>query len=151
MIGPVARHARIVAEARAWIGTPYIHQASVKGSGTDCLGLLRGVWRVIVGQEPVAVPAYTADWDEAAASEVLTSAADCWLCRKALGDAAPGDVLLFRMQDGFVAKHLGIQSRIGADAAFIHAYSRHGVLESPLSCPWERRVVARFSFPEGAE
>ena len=35
----------IVAEARAWIGTPYRHQASLKGVGCDCLGLVRGVWR----------------------------------------------------------------------------------------------------------
>ena len=28
-----------------WIGTPYRHQASLKGVGCDCLGLVRGVWR----------------------------------------------------------------------------------------------------------
>ena len=37
--------AAILAECRAWIGTPYRHQASVKGVGCDCLGLLRGIWR----------------------------------------------------------------------------------------------------------
>jgi NlpC/P60 family putative phage cell wall peptidase len=140
---------RVVTEARSWIGTPYVHQASVKGAGTDCLGLLRGVWRAVIGPEPMVVPAYTSDWDEAAASEVLTAAAEC-LRRKPLADVAVGDVLLFRMRDDFVAKHLGIQSRVGADAAFVHAYSRHAVVESPLSVPWARRVVARFAFPEGA-
>ena len=40
--------AAIVAEARAWIGTRYCHQASVKGVGCDCLGLVRGVWRACV-------------------------------------------------------------------------------------------------------
>ena len=29
--------------ARSWIGTPYVHQVSVKGGGCDCLGLVRGV------------------------------------------------------------------------------------------------------------
>jgi len=52
---------RAVAIARAWIGTPYVHQASVKGAGADCLGLLRGVWRELYGAEPEAVPAYTPD------------------------------------------------------------------------------------------
>ena len=37
--------ARVVAEARMWIGTPYVHQASALGAGCDCLGLVRGVWR----------------------------------------------------------------------------------------------------------
>jgi NlpC/P60 family putative phage cell wall peptidase len=142
---------RAVEQARTWIGTPYVHQASTKGAGTDCLGLLRGVWREVLGAEPCDVPPYTADWDEAVAGEVLTEAAQRWLRRKSVRDAEPGDVLLFRMQDGFVAKHLGIQSRIGLDAAFVHAYSRHAVLESPLSRPWARRIVGRFAFPEGAE
>jgi NlpC/P60 family putative phage cell wall peptidase len=135
----VAQH--VVAEARDWIGTPYVHQASTKGAGTDCLGLLRGVWRAVLGAEPCAVPPYTADWDEASAGEILTAAAMRWLRQKSISDAIPGDV----------AKHLGIQSRVGLEPAFIHAYSRHAVLESPLSRPWARRIVGRFSFPEGAE
>ena len=57
---PLAR-ATIVAEARAWIGTPYRHQGSLKGIGCDCLGLVRGVWRAVAGAEPEAVPAYAPD------------------------------------------------------------------------------------------
>ena len=41
----------IVAEAHRWIGTPYRHQASLRGVGCDCLGLLRGVWREVMVQE----------------------------------------------------------------------------------------------------
>ena len=33
----------IVAEARGWIGTRWVHQASVKGVGVDCVGLAIGV------------------------------------------------------------------------------------------------------------
>src|SRR5882762_8720471 len=33
----------IVAEAREWFGTPWIHQASLKGVGTDCIGYIGGV------------------------------------------------------------------------------------------------------------
>lgn len=33
----------IVNEARQWLGTPFHHQASLKGVGTDCYGLIRGV------------------------------------------------------------------------------------------------------------
>ena len=64
-----------VAIARRWIGTPYLHQASVEGAGTDCLGLLRGIWREIHGQEPEPVPAYTPDWSEPAREERLWAAA----------------------------------------------------------------------------
>ncbi|MDD3183389.1 MAG: hypothetical protein PHD48_11390, partial [Alphaproteobacteria bacterium] len=32
-----------VFEARAWLNTPFHHQASVKGAGCDCIGLIKGV------------------------------------------------------------------------------------------------------------
>lgn len=138
----------IVTEARRWIGTPYMHQASVLGVGADCLGLLRGVWRVVVGPEPEPVPNYTRDWSEADGREDLFAAALRWLgpCRND-DPFVQGQVLLFRMRDGAVAKHLGILAATGGDAAFIHAYTGHGVIESPLSDPWARRIVGRFSFP----
>lgn len=140
-----------MAEARRWIGTPYLHQASVMGAGTDCLGLLRGVWRALYGQEPEEVPPYTDDWAEPSQREVLAEAGARWLYPKPVMQAAVGDVLLFRMRDGAVAKHLGIQSVCGSGARFLHAYTGHGVIESPLSQPWQRRIAARFAFPEGAK
>jgi NlpC/P60 family putative phage cell wall peptidase len=142
---------RIVADARLWIGTPYLHQASVKGAGTDCLGLLRGVWRSVYGAEPEQVPAYAEDWAEPTRQELLREAAERWLVAKAYDDPAVGDVLLFRMRDGSIAKHLGIQSQVGAHPRFIHSYSGHGVVESSLSLPWQRRIAARFAFPEGTK
>ncbi|MBJ2150908.1 peptidase [Paracoccus sp. IB05] len=137
---------RAVAEARLWLGTPYIHQASCAGAGADCLGLIRGIWRKLYGAEPCALPAYSADWAEAGAGEVLQEAASTWLIAKATAPAI-GDVLLFRMRDGGAAKHLGLQSATGRDARFIHAFSGHAVTESALTFPWARRIAARFSFP----
>ena len=137
-----------VEEARLWIGTPYRHQGSKRGAGADCLGLLRGVWRALYGSEPEEVPAYTQDWSEPQREETLWRAAKRHLIEKDATAAAEGDVILFRMRDHSVAKHLGLQAKLGFDASFIHAYSGHGVVESPLSAPWERRIVARFAFPE---
>lgn len=135
-----------VAEARLWLGTPYIHQASCRGAGADCLGLIRGIWRRLYGGEPCRLPAYSADWAEAGAGEALLEAARLWLIPKGT-EAAPGDVILFRMREGGAAKHLGLQSETGEDARFIHAFSGHAVTESALTLPWARRVAARFSFP----
>ena len=116
----------VVEAARRWLGTPYVHQASTRGAGADCLGLVRGVWRELHGDEPEPVPAYTPDW----------------------GEPGGEDVLLFRMREGAVAKHLGIHAG-GEPARFIHAYSGHGVVESALCSPWRRRIVAVFEFPDG--
>lgn len=135
----------IVSEARSWLGTPYVHQASVKGAGCDCLGLIRGVWRSVYGFEPERPPAYSMDWDEVAKGEVLLSAARRSMRQRPVDEAAAGDVILFRMRRDAVAKHLGIHS---GDGRFIHAYARHGVVESPLSTPWKRRIAGVFAFPD---
>ncbi|HMQ94147.1 MAG TPA: NlpC/P60 family protein [Amaricoccus sp.] len=138
----------IVARARAWIGTPYRHQASCRGAGTDCLGLLRGIWREIHGEEPEAVPAYTPDWSEPQRSEDLLAAAGRHLLPVA--ERRPGDVLVLRMRDGSVAKHVGILavSPQGFET-LIHAYSGHGVVESALTPAWARRIAGIFRFPMG--
>ena len=135
--------AAVVAEARHWIGTPYCHQASMRGAGCDCLGLVRGVWRARHGAEPVVIPPYGPDWSEPARDEALWRALAQHL-RPAPAAVQPGDVLLFRMRAGSVAKHLGILTQTGPEPRFVHAYSGHGVVESPLSPPWARRIVARF-------
>lgn len=138
----------VVAAARAWIGTPYIHQSACKGAGCDCLGLLLGVWREVVGTVPVAVPAYTLDWSEVSGEERLLQAARHHLSEKPLGAAAPGDILIFRMRSRAVAKHVGLQTEVGDAPKFVHAYSGHGVVEGGLTAPWARRLAARFAFPE---
>ena len=138
----------VVAAARGWIGTPYLHQASVRGLGCDCLGLLRGVWREVWGAEPEMVPAYSRDWSEPQGEERLYAAACRHLREKPPGNEAPGDVILFRMRDGMVAKHLGIVACIGTEGSFIHSYSGHGVVESAMTHAWRRRIAARFAFIE---
>lgn len=137
---------RIVRAARGWIGTPYCHQAATRRAGADCLGLVRGVWREVYGAEPEGVPAYSMDWSEPQGEERLWGAAARHLIERS-GPAQLGDVILFRMRSRSVAKHLGIVTHAGPDARFVHAYARHGVVESPLSAPWRRRIVAMFEFP----
>ena len=137
---------RVVSVARTWIGTPYMHGASVRGAGCDCLGLLRGVWRELEGCEPEDIPAYSPDWAESGGQERLLEAGLRHLCLAT--EEAEGQLLAFRMRCGAVAKHVGIQSRVGPEAAFIHAYSGHGVVESALTAPWRRRIATRFELEE---
>ncbi|MBL8560030.1 MAG: C40 family peptidase [Hyphomonadaceae bacterium] len=133
---------RIVAEARAWIGTPYRHQASTRGAGADCLGLVRGVWRAVIGPEPETAPAYTPDWAERGGFETLRDAAHRHLVPVVI--ARPGDVLLFRMHAGAPMKHIAILS---APDHIIHAYWGRAVVESALVPFWRTRLAATFAFP----
>lgn len=146
----MTRAEQAVVEARRWIGTPFRHQASRRGAGTDCLGLLRGVWRALYGAEPASVPAYSMDWAEPAGDEALWQALAVHMREKPVANAAAGDVVLLRMRPGAVAKHVGVQAEAGPGASLIHAYWGHGVVESPLTEPWARRIVARFEFPDGS-
>ncbi|MEO0914348.1 MAG: peptidase [Pseudomonadota bacterium] len=141
----------VVAEARRWLGTPYVHQASCRGAGADCLGLLRGVWRGIYGREPEAVPAYTPDWSETDRIERLLPAAARHMRSVNWAERLPGDALVFRMRHRGVAKHVGILTETVPSLAFIHAYSGRGVVESPLSSAWARRVAGLFRFPDRSD
>lgn len=139
----------IVQNARTWIGTPYAHQASCRGAGTDCLGLLRGVWREVLGKEPESVPPYTADWSELDQVERLLEGAERHLIPVQPECTQQGDVLVFRMRERGVAKHLGILAFAPeGHPTVIHAYSGQTVVESPLTPAWSRRIAAVFRFPD---
>jgi NlpC/P60 family putative phage cell wall peptidase len=138
---------RVIAAARAWLGTPYHDQASLKGVGCDCLGLARGVWREVVGDEPFTIPPYSRDWGEAGPREVLAEGARSAMIEIAPEHAGAGALLLFRMAPRAIAKHVGILT--SADS-FLHAYERLGVIEQPLTLPWRRRIAFAFLFPRPA-
>jgi NlpC/P60 family putative phage cell wall peptidase len=140
--------ARVIAAARGWLGTPYHDQASVKGAGCDCLGLARGVWREVVGPEPLPVPPYSRDWGEAGPFEVLADGAGRWMLKVPVAEAGPGALVLFRMRRGAIAKHIGI---LTSERSFIHAYEGLGVVEEPLTTAWARRIALAFLFPAPLE
>lgn len=134
----------IVGEARRWIGTPYLHRASLRGVGCDCLGLVRGVWRAFYGPEPETPPDYSPDWAEATGEERLYAAGLRHLVPVAVEAFSPGDVLLFRWRDGLPAKHLGIAS---SDATMVHAHDGASVTETSFGI-WRPRLAYAFRFPE---
>jgi NlpC/P60 family putative phage cell wall peptidase len=136
--------ARVVAAARGWLGTPYHDQASRRGIGCDCLGLVRGVWREVVGEEPLSVPPYSRDWGEMGKVEVLHDAAARVMLPADPARLEPGTLLLFRMRRDAIAKHCGIITEPGM---FVHAYERLGVIEEPLGQAWRRRMAFAFLFP----
>ena len=143
--------AAIIGAARGWIGTPYRHQMSLKGEGCDCIGLVRGVWREVVGPERWTLPPYSPDWAEVGGREILLDGLARWLTPVAVSEARAGDVLVFRMRDGAVAKHAAILSAgegvADRRAQVVHAYWGHAVVESWLGPYWRRRLAGAFRFP----
>lgn len=133
----------IVTEAaRGWIGTPFVLGAALRGVGCDCLGLIRGL-SADLGNPLPSPHAYPPGWAAPGAPEVLAQGLARHLPPVA-GHLVPGQVALFRLRPGAAAVHLGVITRGGDTPRFVHAYDRHGTIESPLAPAWARRIVARF-------
>lgn len=133
----------IVAVARTWLGTPYRHQASLRGVGCDCLGLVRGIWRELVGPEPEPMRPYSPDWAEAGAGETLLELGDRYFHARPSREWREGDVLVFRFVERAPAKHLAI----AVDARrMIHAHDGACVAEVAIG-GWRHRIARVYSFP----
>jgi NlpC/P60 family putative phage cell wall peptidase len=134
----------IVATARGWIGTPYLHQASLKGVACDCLGLLRGVWRELEGAEPQTIPVYSPDWAEATGEETLYAGLARHAREIPRDEIAAGDIALFRMISHGPAKHCGIVAEKNGRLMLIHARQNKRVSEEPFSAYWKKKLVYAF-------
>lgn len=133
---------QVVAITEEWLETPYKHQHSVKGAGCDCLGLIRGVWRDVVGDEPEKAPPYSPSWGEGDDQEMLLSMAHKYMSEVVLADMQAGDVIIFRMVESAPAKHCAIYA---GQNHMIHAYQNAGkVARHHMGSYWRRRIVGVF-------
>jgi NlpC/P60 family putative phage cell wall peptidase len=139
------RAAQAIAAARSWIGTPYHHQASVRGIGADCLGLVRGVYSEVMARDAELPPPYSRDWGETNRAETLLDAARRSLEPVALTDLQPGDVLIFRLKERTIAKHAAI---LATRQTMIHAMEGAVASEVAFSSWWRRRLAGAFRFPD---
>jgi cell wall-associated NlpC family hydrolase len=134
----------IVAAARGWLGTPFHHQARIKGVGVDCVGLLIGLAREFGMLEPTwDVQGYDRDPDGS------TLMANCNAVMTPIDRSAmqPGDVVCVRFDNH--PQHLGVLGdyRHGG-LSIIHASGNAGsVIETRLMFSSAMLFVAAFSLP----
>jgi NlpC/P60 family putative phage cell wall peptidase len=114
------------------------------GVGCDCLGLVRGIWRAVIGNEPERTPPYAPDWAEATGNESLAAAATRHLIAIPLTEIAAGDVLLFRWRANLPAKHAAIAT---TSDLMVHAHDGAAVAEVAIAPWWRRRLAYAFKFP----
>lgn len=143
--------AEVVAEARRWIGTPYVHQGRQRGIACDCAGLIGGV--------AVALGLLPADWWETAFDpefagyarvpdgDALLHIAARFLTPIEPAQAGPGDVVLIRWRRD--PQHFGlVADHPEGGLSVIHAASQQGrVLEQGLREAWQRRMVGAYRLP----
>ena len=129
--------------ARAWIGTPYVRGAAVRGLGCDCVGLARGVWADVTGAAaPPPAPAWRPDW-AVSWPRLLMELGRAHMLALDPPAAVAGDLVALRPSSRSRPAHVGILSDGGG---FIHASEAHGVVEVPLSA-WAARIVWAARFP----
>ena len=115
--------------------------------GGIVMGLLRGVWRELYGEEPEDVPAYTADWAEGSPAQTLRDGLARHLRAIPPAAMAPADVALFRMGRGGPARHCGIVGERSSGLTLIHACQGRRVREETFSPLWRRRLAFVFRIP----
>jgi len=115
----------VVCAARAWLGTPYHHQARVRHAGADC-----AMFPIAVYQECGVLPAdyappeYSVQWhlhrsDEIYLNEIARFA------REIAGPPKPADFMVFRFGRAFSHGAIVIEWPL-----IIHAYANRGVILS---------------------
>ena len=131
--------------ARSWLGTPFVHQASAKGHGADCLGFVRGVWKELHSGDNVSNLDYAANWFEETKQERLLDGLTGYLLESLDPGLSAGKITLFRLLRKYPAQHVGITLAAPDDRlTLIHSIVGQGVVEVPMSKKWQARVVAQF-------
>lgn len=85
----------VVAEAKTWLGTPYVSNGDVKGAGVDCGMLLVRVFCDLKLIEPFDPRPYPAQWAMHQTEEIFLNLI-LKFSREISGPPLPGDVALFK-------------------------------------------------------
>ena len=139
---------QIVSQARTWLGTPFHHQARLKGVGCDCLGLVVGVvdelglkdkhGQSLAGYDEIA---YSKEPDGAYLTQKLTDLLE------EVQEPQAGDLALFSVRDN--PQHLAIITDYEGSLGMIHAYApARRVVEHRLDDDWNSRLVKVFRWQQ---
>lgn len=134
-----------VAEARAWLGTPFQHQGCLKGVACDCIGLVKGVGLALglVDYDPASPQAQAfASYSMMPDSKRMRQGLATWLLPIPVADVLPADILFMAWTRE--PQHVALRT----DHGIIHSYSGVGkVVEHVFDESWQRRVVAAYRYP----
>lgn len=137
----MSARADIVAAARGWLGTPWLHQGRTP-VGIDCAGLVAVVARDLDITD-YDVGGYARHPDTTRMLALLRAGG---ATRVAWGEATDGDVVVFKA--AAFPCHLALLSRCDGVPHIIHAHRGVGcVVEEPLGQDWLDHRVAAFRLP----
>lgn len=131
----------IIKTAREYVGTPFVHQARLKGIGVDCIGLVTGIGKDLglINYDHVVYPRYSSNGDQL-----------MFHMRKAFVEIdvdkrQPADVIIYWTdKNSKHPQHLAVLT----DNGIIHTYDRvKKVVETPSHPTWDDRITHAFQWP----
>src|SRR5574337_982975 len=135
--------AEIVAYARSFIGTRWVHQGRTR-DGLDCAGLV-----IRVAQDLGYSTFDTTDYARQATDETMLELCRAHLAPVPLGAIEPGDVLVFAFEN---QRHMGLVGDypVRGELSLIHAYALgpRRVVEVRLDPVWMGRALGAFRSEE---
>lgn len=144
----MATRTQVVAEARGWTGTRWLHQGRMKGVGVDCINLVIGVGldTGLITQEGLDNfdnPEYYR-YGRSPNGELLLQGCDHFLDRVPMSDLKLGDILIFKFVEE--PQHFAIVTE-STPIYIIHAFAHaRKVVEHRFDQTWKDRVVACYRF-----
>lgn len=144
-----ATRLRVLAEARAWIGTPFRHQARLAGVGVDCANLV-----IAAGEAAGVLAINEAAWRPFAGygrqpnPNRMGAALATFLAPLEAGRERPGDVAWLQWARD-LPMHLAVLGALpDRRLTLIHALESAGrVVEHDFTAEWPGRVVSWWRFP----
>jgi NlpC/P60 family putative phage cell wall peptidase len=138
---------KVIEEARSWIGTPFHHQAKLKGYGCDCVGLILGVGATFgFTIEPHRWEPFR-NYARAPNPRKMTEAMNLFLNPISRDEVTIADVLFLEWRKD-MPMHLAIVSEDHGEPTLIHALMEMGkVIEHGSSSLWEERVTSCWRYP----
>lgn len=132
----------ITVQARTWLGTPFHHQARLKGKGCDCLGLIVGVVDELGLTDEIG--RLLSSYDEINYSKEPDGKYLIQKLENILDEVNPseikaGDLALFKM--GNNPQHLAIITDYQGSLGMIHCYAQaRKVVEHRFDEEWQKRL-----------
>lgn len=141
--------AEVVAEARTWLKTPFMHQQGLKGFGVDCLMLMRAI-----GENSQVMPRITRRQEERywkyygrrPQPVQMRKCLEEFLVEIPKGEAAVGD-LMWSHWGNDMPIHMAVISCFENRRTLIHAIWLVDVAECTLTDVFTDRVTAYWRYP----
>lgn len=136
--------ADVAVAAQGWVGTPFKHQAALRGVGCDCMGLVYGVAqeKAIPGIDQFLADPSLRVYGRMPDAERLLAGCDRFLDRIPIHEAGVGDVLLMAFESE--PRHFAVVSRT-CPLYIVHALAQaRRVVEHRLDELWASRIVRAY-------